>query len=85
MKNSNHTIGNRSRDLPTCSAVPQPTALPRATIKKTNAKFLIGILCVVNLACPSIQNKLLAFTAETTMCFALTHMITGGVNVVNCL
>ena len=30
MKNSNGTIGNRTRDLPTCSAVPQPTALPRA-------------------------------------------------------
>jgi len=29
MKNSNDTIGNRTRDLPTCSAVPQPTALPR--------------------------------------------------------
>ena len=30
MKNSNDTIGNRTRDLPTCNAVPQPTALPRA-------------------------------------------------------
>ena len=29
MKNSNDTIGNRNRDLPACSAVPQPTA-PRA-------------------------------------------------------
>jgi len=30
MKNSNDTIGNRTRDLPTCSVVPQPTAQPRA-------------------------------------------------------
>jgi hypothetical protein len=30
MKNSNDTIGNRTRDLPTCSAVPQLTVLPRA-------------------------------------------------------
>ena len=30
MKNSNDTIGNRTRDLPTCSAVPQRTVLPRA-------------------------------------------------------
>ena len=30
MKNSIDTIGNRTRDLPTCSAVPQPTALLRA-------------------------------------------------------
>jgi hypothetical protein len=29
MKNSVDTIGNRTRDLPTCSSVPQPTALPR--------------------------------------------------------
>jgi hypothetical protein len=28
MKNSSDTIGNRTRDLPTCSAVPQLTALP---------------------------------------------------------
>ena len=31
MKNSNDTIGNRTRDLSTCSAVPQTTAPPRAT------------------------------------------------------
>ena len=29
MKNSNNTIGNRTRDLPARSAVPQPTAPPR--------------------------------------------------------
>ena len=28
MKNSNDTIGNRIRDLPACSAVPQQTAPP---------------------------------------------------------
>ena len=27
MKKTNDTIGNRNRDLQTCSAVPQPTAL----------------------------------------------------------
>ena len=32
MKNSNDTIGNRIRDLPACSAVPQPTAPPRGPI-----------------------------------------------------
>jgi len=30
MKNSNDTTGNQTRDLSTCSAVPQPTAPPRA-------------------------------------------------------
>jgi hypothetical protein len=29
MKNSNDTIGNRTRDLPACSSVSQPTAPPR--------------------------------------------------------
>jgi len=28
MKNSSDTIGNQTRDLPACSAVPQPTAPP---------------------------------------------------------
>ena len=31
MKNSNDIIGNRTRDLPACSAVPQPTVPPRTT------------------------------------------------------
>ena len=31
MKNSNGIIGNRTRDLPACRAVPQPTAPPRAS------------------------------------------------------
>jgi hypothetical protein len=30
MKNPNETIENRIRDLPACSAVPQPTASPGA-------------------------------------------------------
>ena len=30
MKNSSDTIGNRTRDIPACSAVPQPAAPPRA-------------------------------------------------------
>jgi len=30
MKNSSDTIGNRTSDLPACSAVPQPTAPPAA-------------------------------------------------------
>ena len=32
MKNSNDIIGNRTRDLPACSAVPQPTVPPRARL-----------------------------------------------------
>ena len=32
MKNSIDTIGNQTRDLPACSAVPQPTAPPRPSV-----------------------------------------------------
>jgi hypothetical protein len=40
MKNSNDTIGNRTRDLPTCSAVSQPTAPPRApNVRGTEIKM----------------------------------------------
>jgi len=46
MKNFSDTNWNRTRDLPTCSAVPQPTALPRAprfycTAVKRKVKFTL--------------------------------------------
>jgi hypothetical protein len=43
MKNSNDTIGNRTRDLPACSAVPQSTAPPRAP--PVREPFVFGIYC----------------------------------------
>jgi len=36
MKNPNNTIGNQTRNLPACSAVPKPTAPPRAPYVKKN-------------------------------------------------
>jgi hypothetical protein len=36
VKNSNDIIGNRTRDLPTCTAVPQPTAPPRTRREYTH-------------------------------------------------
>jgi len=38
MKNSSDTIGNRTRDLPSWSAVPQLTALPRAPAVMNRSK-----------------------------------------------
>jgi hypothetical protein len=38
MKNSNDTIGNRTRDLPACSEVPQPIAPPREKYKEIGRK-----------------------------------------------
>ena len=40
MKNSNDTIGNGTRDLPTCSAVPQLTAPLRAPFAATALPFI---------------------------------------------
>jgi len=37
MKNSSDTIGNGTRDLPACSAVPQPTVPLRAPTKSMKA------------------------------------------------
>jgi hypothetical protein len=34
MEISNDTIGNRTRDLPACSAMTQPTALPRIFMQR---------------------------------------------------
>jgi hypothetical protein len=44
MKNSSDTIGNQTRDLPACGAVPQPTAPPRVpTVLHT--QYLIPTMC----------------------------------------
>ena len=43
MKNSNDTIGNRTRDPPACSAVPQPTAPPRSPILVNPLQYIIAI------------------------------------------
>ena len=44
IKNSNETIGNQTRDLPGCSAVPRPTAPPRASIIISTTMKLIRYL-----------------------------------------
>ena len=68
MKNSNDTIGNRTRDLLTCSAVPQPTAPPRSpgvgkllwnvgtytSIYTASSKYLIFLSVSLN-QCPTLD------------------------------
>ena len=46
VKNSNDTIGNRTRDVPACSAVPQPTAPPRARV--CVCVYIATLTCVVH-------------------------------------
>jgi hypothetical protein len=44
MKNSNDTIRNRTRDLPVCSAVPQPTAPRQGFLRRAIKK--VGLVRV---------------------------------------
>jgi hypothetical protein len=56
MTNSSDAIGNRIRDVPTCSAVPQPTAPPRAPYY--NVRILIRSLILCNTVSGSVCRKL---------------------------
>ena len=60
-KNSNDTVGNRTRDLPACSAVPQPTALPRtANIFKCRGTKCVNLTKLLRLD--------FAFNLVTVLC-----------------
>jgi hypothetical protein len=52
MKNSNETIGNRTRHLPACSAVPQPTVPPDGSVVSiysgTNHLYFINVCNNIN-------------------------------------
>jgi len=54
IKNSSNTIGNGTRDLLACSTVPQPTAPPRAPLKKLDA---VKVLEAKGKVCSKIANK----------------------------
>jgi len=58
MKNSNNTIGNRTRDLPDCSAVHHPTAPPAAcpNYKSTNGDIFDS--CISGLRCQPSEAEL---------------------------
>ena len=66
MKISNNTIGNRSSDLPACSAVPQPTAPPH--MQSSSLLYIIYIM--VYILCIYIyiySNKLLDCTCVLSL------------------
>ena len=54
MENSNDTIGNRTRDPPTCSAVRQPTAPPCASLLLVVLLVLILLLIALLLLLPTL-------------------------------
>ena len=71
MKNSNDTFGNRTRDLPTCSAVSQPTAPPRTPEATSFSKILksrlrMGTASVLILAGCLIQRYRAAVSSSAT-------------------
>jgi len=54
MKNSSDAIGNRNRDFPVCSAVPQPTVCSNECVTETDfvegpALILHAIMCYASL------------------------------------
>jgi hypothetical protein len=65
MKNYDDAIGNRSRDFSVCSALPQPTALPRAAllfiIHRNFLWVIIIIIIIINVS----------VSVQTTLSFAL--------------
>jgi hypothetical protein len=76
IKNSNDTIGNRTRDLPTFSAVPQPTALPRPPLYcSTTVLFctLITTLIKYSLMVDTVNIVKFSFTFSTPAIFALFY------------
>jgi hypothetical protein len=53
MKYSNYTIGNQTLDLPACSAVPQPTASPRASQNINKLANILQFPTMFNLPLPT--------------------------------
>ena len=63
MKNSSETIGNRNRDLPACSAVPQPTESIFNYIQQHSniKKYLLKVVYLKKKEC----NNMLDMTCRT--------------------
>ena len=79
MKNPNDTNGNRTRDLPACSAVPQPTALQRARsiITQLHQITLVGLYDVKELSSPTSSTAQVRFVVQSgCSLFPLVHIMT---------
>jgi hypothetical protein len=76
MKNNSDAIGNRNRALPTCSAVPQPTVLPRApTLELLSEKCPNGQCRLLNISrrCSSLNLELfMCMRRKTTVAFVMS-------------
>ena len=72
MKNSNDTIRNRTRDLPACSAVPQPTAPHHAPSIPYIAVKIVVILAHVMLE--MLNLPLVELMRDCTIIVAMTFL-----------
>ena len=74
LKNSNDRIGNRTRDLPVCSAMPQPSAPPCAPIlwnvsaQNWAQYFLLDPMSFCSCTVPSISTRCFNHTKLPTWC-----------------
>jgi hypothetical protein len=83
MKNSSKSIGNRTRDLPACSAVTQPTEPPRASGLYVQAIILnlavsvpstrLSIFSEVTDVLSPRQWALLIYDASSCACMCITY------------
>ena len=69
MKNSNNTNGNRTRNLPTCSAMPQPTEPPRTP--KYN--FMRQPLCIFTFYTSEYKLRTFKDPDHYTNCSQVSH------------
>ena len=76
VKYSNDVIGNRTRDLPACSAVLQPTAPPHTPIMIRIALLNSEVFRVCNIKMQKekekIENQLLMSCSSFVICILLT-------------
>jgi hypothetical protein len=72
MKNLNETIGNRTRDLPVCKAVPHPVAPPAACSDPALIQFLLR----EKIKLSSIRKKI-RFLEVLTVMFVLSPLSYG--------
>jgi hypothetical protein len=86
MKNSSNTIGNRTCDLPACSAVPQPTVPPRApcmhickqcqNCKKLLSRIWLLSSCTWRAQCSSVTQLWLHHAAVDYTWYQYVHLVT---------
>jgi hypothetical protein len=69
MKNSSDTIGNRTRELPACSTVPQPTAPPRTRVGQYIQ--LKRISSEIEFLIREITGKLLTFLLSCSLVYII--------------